>query len=343
MTSSESSRLVYAEVSKLNPSSVVELFALDARNLGQDVLYFHNGTNGLREAVSFQGIVYQPMPIAVRGMEQRATESQPRPTLTISNIGGFMSAMLLSSKDLVGAMFYRRRTFARYLDGQPEANAVEYEPDIYFVERVLHENRVSVELELSTSLDLDGVTMPQRQVISSYCGHRHYRGGGCEFADLIAVADSSNLPMPGAERYWGLWNGNTNYTLGDTVSVFRDGYTVIAELLAPSATGAANGPVLSPVNWATRQRFRGTYSASITDWAVGDTTLLVRGKANAMAYMHTAPAAGQPAPVPPHPAYWRMDQCAKFLVACGMRFDPMKQGKTLRYGGFIGVLSLPEN
>jgi len=116
---------IITDLQKINPSAIIELFTLetDATLHGSAQTYrFHNGTNvnGNNDIV-WAGNTYIKMPIEAAGFA--FTNGQlPRPTLTISNALGTITAILLNVNavttgiDLTGATVTRIRTLARYLD-----------------------------------------------------------------------------------------------------------------------------------------------------------------------------------------------------------------------------------
>lgn len=346
------------EVQKLTPSPIVELYELDLTNVGDDsILYFHNGTNGLTNQlaeVSFKGIRYNAMPISVTGFEMSGTGEPPRPVLTIMNIGGFLSSLALKTNDLVGAKFTRRRTFAKYLDGMPDAAPIEFPEDIFVVEQKTQENRQIVKFELGTGFDLDGVYYPTRQITSGYCSHPHYRGPGCRFAENMVVTDSANRLVQGAGSdyktpcFKGTFLPTTQYAIGDSVGYTDEGvYGVyVATVIPPIGT--------LPVNlsyWKRVQRFRGQYSSAVvsnvdgidyTDYITGDVTYIIRN--NVRVYGMVKPEIGGfvPCAFPlPNSQYWVADVCSKVITACGYRFDPKVVNNPLPFGGFPGTLNLP--
>ena len=68
----------------------------------------------------------------------------------------------------------------------PDPNA-EFPEDIYFIDRKASENRMFIEFELASSLDLNGVKLPRRQVLQNICPWI-YRSAECSYAGG-AVAD----------------------------------------------------------------------------------------------------------------------------------------------------------
>lgn len=126
------------------------------------------------KAVRFRGNDYEPMPIDVQGFEWSGTGKIPRPKLRVSNIGGLAGALLLANNNLLGAQVTRLRTFRNFLDdGETPDPTAFYEPDIYFVDRKSSQTRASVELELTSALDQQGLKLPRRTMIRDTCGYQY--------------------------------------------------------------------------------------------------------------------------------------------------------------------------
>ena len=112
----------------------------------------------------------------------------PRPRLRVANVTGAITALVLTYQDLVGAKITRKRTLAKYLDAvnfsggsNPTADPLaEFADDIYYVDRKSRETRDVVEFELAASFDLEGVTLPRRQIVQNVCPWR-YRGSECGY------------------------------------------------------------------------------------------------------------------------------------------------------------------
>jgi lambda family phage minor tail protein L len=182
---------IVSEINKLDPSAVIELFVLDPTDIGgSDLYYFHSGTNGLRQNITWQGQVYIRYPIEASGFDITGQGQIPRPKLRISNHLSVVSALLLLYRDLVGTKITRKRTLKRYLDavnfeGGVNASAdptAQFNDDIFYIDRKSIETRDVVEFELSSSMDLAGVNLPRRQIIQNLCPWR-YRGSECGYTD----------------------------------------------------------------------------------------------------------------------------------------------------------------
>ena len=116
---------IITDLQKINPSAIIELFTIttDATLHGSAQTYrFHNGTSlNANGDIIWAGNQYLKMPIEAEGFAF-AKGQLPRPTLTVSNALGTITAILLNvnqvttGNDLTGATVTRIRTLARYLD-----------------------------------------------------------------------------------------------------------------------------------------------------------------------------------------------------------------------------------
>ena len=177
-----SSAAIVSNLQDINPSAIIELFTLQLDNSlhGATTVYrFHNGSS-LKDngEIVWAGNSYQRFPIKAEGF-QYGKGQLPRPTLTVSNALGTITAILLNinnttaGNDLTGATVTRIRTLARFLDaanfpsnvnpyGTPDATA-EFPQEIYKIDRKAAENRDVVQFELASVFDLAGVRAPKRQ------------------------------------------------------------------------------------------------------------------------------------------------------------------------------------
>jgi lambda family phage minor tail protein L len=182
------SQAITSEIQKLAPSAVIELFVLDLSFFNEGVVWFHAGTNELRRQVVWQGNTYEPFPIQAEGFEFNGNGQVPRPKLKVANVTGSITALILSYQDLVGAKVTRKRTLLKYLDAvnfvsgaNPTADpSAEFADDVYFIDRKSRETREVVEFELAAAIDLEGVSLPRRQIVQNVCPWL-YRGSECGY------------------------------------------------------------------------------------------------------------------------------------------------------------------
>lgn len=194
--SNRATAVLLADIQKLEVSGYIELFQLDTTKYSGGSIYrFYSGVNALSVPVVWQGQTYNPFVIEASGFEYTGLGAPPRPKLQLANISGLISGMTLSMSDLVGCKFTRKRTLSKFLDAvnfvggiNPSADPNAFFPDdIYYIDRKSHEDNLSVEFELASVLDINGVQLPRRNVIANNCAWK-YRSAECGFTG-DAVAD----------------------------------------------------------------------------------------------------------------------------------------------------------
>ena len=172
----------FSELQSISPSAIIELFTIELNTAlhGTNTIYrFHNGANlKANGEVVWSGNSYLRFPIQCSGFEFGSKGTLPRPTITVSNVLGTITAILNDinqntvGNDLNGAKFTRIRTLARFLDavnfdnntnpfGTPDPTA-EFPKEIYFLDRKATENRDYVTWEAQSALDLVNVKLPKR-------------------------------------------------------------------------------------------------------------------------------------------------------------------------------------
>lgn len=191
----------FAELNKINPSHIIELFELEltvgkhiatGNPQGLPTVYrFHAGANlNSFGEVIFESNLYQRVAVQTQGFEKRSTGVLTRPTITFSNLGGIvqnpatgitrtMSDFLAivnevtPHNDLIDAKITRKMPLASALDnanfssgtnpfGTPSADRLRDE--IFVIDRKAIENRQVVQFELTAAHDLENRLIPQRTV-----------------------------------------------------------------------------------------------------------------------------------------------------------------------------------
>ena len=190
----------FAELNKINPSSIIELFELEltvgkhiatGNPQGLPTIYrFHAGANlnSFGEVV-FQENSYQRVAVQTQGFEKNSTGVISRPTITFSNLGGILqnpaTGLVITMSDflaivnkvtphndLIGAKLTRKMPLASALDndnfsgtnpfGTPSADRLRDE--IFVIDRKAIESRQVVQFELTAAHDLENKLIPQRTV-----------------------------------------------------------------------------------------------------------------------------------------------------------------------------------
>lgn len=195
---------ITAEIQSLDPGALIDLFILNATDLGGDLNRFH--AHDYNASIFWQGHEYHPWPCEAEGFA-RDGDRPPTPTLRVGNINGSISALCMFFDDLVGAQVLRLRTLGKFLDaanfpgGNPDADPNEQlPPEIWYIERKVTETKEIVEFELVSGLELNGVALPRRQIIANLCPFT-YRGADCNYTGgPVAKADDSPTSDPALDR-----------------------------------------------------------------------------------------------------------------------------------------------
>ena len=182
---------IYADVSVLAPEAIIELFELrlvTALHGSSNITRWHNGCNAdLTGGIVWDGNTYNSFAIKAEGFQLTTTGSLPRPTLTVSNTDGLITALLLdvnavtSHNDLCGAEIRRIKTLKKFLDGETTADPnCQWPIEIWYIDRKVTENRDVVQFELASKFDLAGQYIPKRQLIANVC-QWEYRSSECSY------------------------------------------------------------------------------------------------------------------------------------------------------------------
>jgi lambda family phage minor tail protein L len=262
--------------------ALVELYDVTLPN--QTVVHLFNGLDEGATPIYFSNAEgttknqYAAIPITVSGMEIQSSGALARPTLEIANIpvltrqiGGDEDTLLdilendaqvTTNEDLLGSTIVVRRTLLKYTQSAAEAAAlpVEFPSHKFILDRVSAENNLTVQFELASPMDVEGVTLPARVVVGKYCPWR-YQGvfaadeGGCNWTldsegrffdqfDAI-ITKNVNVDIP-------VFSPSTSYTYISANSPVRvqttdGGHTKIWRLIRTAPAGKT--PSSSPAYW----------------------------------------------------------------------------------------------
>jgi lambda family phage minor tail protein L len=182
---------IYADLSALAPDAIIELFELHYDNTlhgSTDILRWHAGTNaGVTGNIVWNGNDYIRLPVQAEGFEYTNGGTLPRPTLSVANLDGAVTALLLGvnlttpGNDLTGAKVKRIRTLKKFLDGESAADPYATFPiEEWFIDRKATESRDVVSFELASKFDLSNKELPNRQVVANICQWQ-YRSSECSY------------------------------------------------------------------------------------------------------------------------------------------------------------------
>ena len=182
---------IYADLSALAPDAIIELFELHYDNTlhgSTDILRWHAGSNAdVTGNITWNSNDYARLPVQAEGFEYTNGGTLPRPTLSVANLDGAVTALLLGvnlttpGNDLTGAKVKRIRTLKKFLDGESAADPYATFPvEEWFIDRKATESRDVVSFELASKLDLSNKELPNRQVVANICQWQ-YRSSECSY------------------------------------------------------------------------------------------------------------------------------------------------------------------
>jgi lambda family phage minor tail protein L len=186
----------------LEPTAILDFYQIypDVVNSPTQVVNIHGGSI-FKDQITWQGVKYTPVPIEAEGFEVTANTSLPRPKIRIANIDYLVTAMLQKYSDFKNAQIFRKRTFVRYLDdinfdgGNPFGGAdstAEISSEKYVIGQKMQENKVFVEFELTSPLDLENFEVNSRRIMGKYC-YWSYRGEGCNYQGVPINRENGQL------------------------------------------------------------------------------------------------------------------------------------------------------
>ena len=182
---------IYADLSALAPDAIIELFELHYDNTlhgSTDILRWHAGSNAdVTGNITWSSNDYVRLPVQAEGFEYTNGGTLPRPTLSVANLDGAVTALLLGvnlttpGNDLTGAKVKRIRTLKKFLDGESAADPYATFPiEEWFIDRKATESRDVVSFELASKFDLSNKELPNRQVVANICQWQ-YRSSECSY------------------------------------------------------------------------------------------------------------------------------------------------------------------
>lgn len=182
---------IYADLSTLAPDAIIELFELHYDNTlhgSTDILRWHAGSNAdVTGNITWNSNAYVRLPVQAEGFEYTNGGTLPRPTLSVANLDGVVTALLLGvnlttpGNDLTGAKVKRIRTLKKFLDGESAADPYATFPiEEWFIDRKATESRDVVSFELASKFDLSNKELPNRQVVANICQWQ-YRSSECSY------------------------------------------------------------------------------------------------------------------------------------------------------------------
>lgn len=189
---------VIAHLSDLEQDALIDLWTIDLSALGGGTLRFCNYLNEKEESVTFAGNQYQAYPIQISGFEMKSDGKSNRPTLTVANLLGNITALAEQYGDGLGAKVYRRQVYRRHLDavnfenGNDNADPTQAVVSQWLIEQLTSLTTQSATFSLAAPSETDNARIPARAINAHVCPFV-YRGNECPYRGK-AVADAKGNP-----------------------------------------------------------------------------------------------------------------------------------------------------
>jgi lambda family phage minor tail protein L len=175
---------------KLNNYVILDLFEIELES-NEGYLRFH-GSKNFNKNLFFQNKEYIFIPCEFSSYETSSDGRQSRPKLQIGNINNYFSKVLQDRNDLIGKNFNRKKILAKDLDVSNFENNINpygissfntyIAFDRFVVNAKIAENLNLVELELTTKVDVESLSIPARKITNDTCSW-NYRCYGCNYGN----------------------------------------------------------------------------------------------------------------------------------------------------------------
>lgn len=311
-------------------SGIVDLFQLvleeDTSGTPITSVYFHPGKDSSLSNITFRDYFqstltsasppsqyhlqsYSAIPIEFSGIELHSDGAQDRPTVTIANVTNFFNTEINSAigsifknEDFIGKKFIHRQTLDKHLGtGSATVPPVELPRRVYLIDRVGIETPVFVTFELSSPIDLEGITLPRRTTQGKYCTWQYRGFFGDTYPTHTNYVSTGTIPIQGkggctwrpAFTHYDYPNGINFSSTDNSKREFRPYFTVDDNPLVLLDYLTSNGSVYTTggsIHYGAEWSSTTTYSkTSYVKRTVGSSVRYYLSKINSNS--HTDPAA----------------------------------------------------
>lgn len=211
------------DIQLLQPGSEVLLFELDGSGWGADILRFHGhaiphspeelaaaGANADQlpaKSIWWQGNEYGAWPIQVEGIEANSDGTAVRPTISVGNVNGRITALCMAFDNLLEFKLTIRQTMKRYLDpinfpgGNPEADPTEESTEVWYIDQKVSENGTTVSWELASPGDVGGESIGRQMTqLCHWAMTNGYRGPNCGYTGPYFDFDGERTDDPAKDQ-----------------------------------------------------------------------------------------------------------------------------------------------
>jgi lambda family phage minor tail protein L len=224
--------LIVKDLQKQDPGSeLIELFELELDS--STTVYFHSGVEEDLSTVQFRqegGAVktYVALPLQAKGFKADPKGTSARPSISFANVSNIFKNTVSDFDSLLGSKITRRTTLKKYLVGESGDSTppVEFPKQIFLLDRIASSSKTAITFECATPYDLQGITLPKRQVIANGCPwiyqgadytlNEYEKVGACTWNRESKYKASYTSTLDGYVEYISLVNLDDEYVVPGT-------------------------------------------------------------------------------------------------------------------------------
>lgn len=240
-----------SDLQVLEPGSEIVLFELDGTDYGADILRFHGhripyssqelsvaGENADQlpaKPIFWQGEEYGAWPVQIDGIEANGDGTAVRPTLSVGNVNGRITALCLAFEDLLEFKVTMRHTLGKYLDaanfptGNAGADPTQESIEVWYLDQKTNEDGESVSWELASPGDVGGESVGrQMTTLCHWAMTGGYRGPNCQWTGAYYDKDGNPTDNPELDECNGLLTTGCECRFGKGNPLSHGGFPAVS-------------------------------------------------------------------------------------------------------------------
>lgn len=350
---------------KLSNEVVLDLFEIQLDS-SEGYLRFH-GSKNFSSNIVFQGKEYLFIPCEISGPEKNIDGRQSRPSVKIANINNFMSKIFIDRNNLIGNKFIRKKVLAKDLDSSNFENSINpygyssyntyISKDVFIIHIKKSDSKEFIEIELSSKIDLENVSMPFRKVTNDTCAWK-YRCFGCNYGNtpdyagpILKIGNSQAFASTFFDQSWGGFPNLGVPVADENNKVFLSGYHTDISKNSYNLTSLYFKGAWSPTTTYAKGEF--VYIEDNQYYDAEEDDSIYKTEISSKKFFVCVEDNVLNKYPEQNTDVWKEDKCSKNLQGCLLRFkdfgvqsiisNNQYPNGPLPFGGFQGTFSYPND
>lgn len=212
-----------SDIQLLEPGSEVYLFEIDGEQWGAGITRFHghnfpytaqeiqNAGGSVDQlpakSIWWQGNEYYAWPVDADGFGSNSDGTAVRPTFSLGDVNGRITAVCLKFQDMIGFSLTVRMTLKKYLDernfpdGNPTADPTEEALEVWYLDQKTSEDGEVVTWDLASPGDVGGEDIGRQMMqLCSWAMSGGYRGPSCQYTGPYYDIDGNPTNNPELDK-----------------------------------------------------------------------------------------------------------------------------------------------